>query len=347
MTGYEVCRRLRQNHSLNDLPVVFLTAKNQESDMLEALQAGGNDFISKPFRKAEVLARVGLHSRLASYARMTGRFVPWRGLEWLGYKSILDVRLGDAVDLDLTVMFTDLRDFTSITADMAPREIMRMINSYIRATAPVVARHGGLIDKYIGDGMMAIFRSPADAIRAAIKLIETVNEYNSANRSGGRRPGLTCRVALNSGGVTYGPMGYEERIELTPLSNVVNVASRLDGLAKVFGATLVAAEHMLASAPTDLPFRRLGSVSIRGRQEKLRLVEILAGETSDSLRRKIESRAEFEGNVELLESGQVSRALDGFLILARRDPGDQAVRYFLDQCRSQLASLVNTVDAAA
>jgi len=150
--------------------------------------------------------------------------------------------------------------------------------------------------------------------------------------------------------VTYGPMGYEERLELTPLSDVINVASRLDGLAKVLGATLIAAEHLITAAgvATDLPYRRLGRFSIRGRKEQIALAEILAGDDPLVISRKIASRELFEANVKLLEDDQVSRALDGFLALAKLDPEDMAVRHFLDRCQARVSALVRaTVQKAA
>jgi len=349
LNGYEVCRKLRERHSINDLPIIFLTARGQESDTLEALQAGGSDFVRKPFVKAELMARIALHSRLARYSRVTGRFVPWKGLEWLGYKSVLDIRLGEAVDMDLTVLFSDLRDFTQITELMPPRDIMRMINSYIGATAHVISDCGGMIDKFLGDGMMALFRSPADGIKAAVLLSAAVNQYNLAHRAGGKRAALSCRVALNSGAVTFGPVGYQDRLDITPISSMINAASRMDGLAKEYGASIIAAEAMVLAANVDqkqIPYRRLGNGHIRGQKESIPIVEILAGDPEAVRERKLASRTAFEACVHFLNEGSISRALEGFLALAQQYPEDQAIRYLLDRCQVLIKKMVDDSRAA-
>lgn len=112
MSGYEVCQRLRDRFPLQQLPVVMLTAKNQVADLVTAFESGANDYLVKPFIKSELLARIKTHLQLAKIACSYQRFVPYEYLHFLGKESILDVSLGDHISKTMTVMFSDIRDFT-------------------------------------------------------------------------------------------------------------------------------------------------------------------------------------------------------------------------------------------
>ncbi len=122
MTGYEVCQKIRDRFPAHELPIVMLTAKNQVQDIVEGFESGANDYLSKPIQKSEMLARIKTHINLAKLTLAYGRFVPHNFLKFLSRESILDVQLGDQVLKEMTVMFSDIRDFTTLSEAMTPKE---------------------------------------------------------------------------------------------------------------------------------------------------------------------------------------------------------------------------------
>src|SRR5919199_1818200 len=179
MTGYELCQKIRERFPANELPVVLLTAKNQVSDLVEGFSSGANDYLTKPVSKNELLARIKTHIRLAKINEAYGRFVPHEFLQFLERESIIDVQLGDQVQKEMTVLFADIRSFTTLSEKMSPKENFNFINAYLSRVSPVIRKYHGFIDKYIGDAVMALFpQSADDAIQAAIEMQKQVSLYN-------------------------------------------------------------------------------------------------------------------------------------------------------------------------
>jgi two-component system sensor histidine kinase ChiS len=157
MTGYEVCQKIRQQFPANELPVVMLTAKNQVSDLVIGLNVGANDYLTKPISKHELLARIKTHLQLSNINIAYSRFVPHEFLKLLNKESIIEVQLGDQVQKDMSILFSDIRNFTTLSERMTPTENFQFINSYLSRMEPAIRENHGFIDKYIGDGIMALF----------------------------------------------------------------------------------------------------------------------------------------------------------------------------------------------
>ena len=245
MTGYEVCEKIREKFTAIEVPIVMLTAKNQVSDLVQGFNAGANDFLTKPFVKNELLARIKTHIRLAKINAAYGRFVPHDFLRFLGHESIVDVRLGDQIQKEMTVLFSDIRSFTTISEAMTPQENFNFINSYLSRVNPVIRAHQGFIDKYIGDAIMALFPESADdAVRAAVEMQKQVIIYNQ-DRQLSNHPPITIGIGLHAGTLMLGTIGEEERMESTVIADAVNLASRLEGLTKVYGAGILVSGSIL------------------------------------------------------------------------------------------------------
>ncbi|HEY9666758.1 MAG TPA: response regulator, partial [Coleofasciculaceae cyanobacterium] len=186
MSGYAVCKKIREQFPATEMPIVMLTAKNQGSDLVEGLGAGANDYLTKPVSKHELLARIKTHIELAQLNITYSRFVPREFLRFLGHDSILNVRLGDQVQKEMTILFSDIRNFTTLSEEMSPKENFDFINSYLSRVGPVIRQHRGFIDKYIGDAVMALFPEAAeDALQAAINMQKQVVSYNEHRQKAG------------------------------------------------------------------------------------------------------------------------------------------------------------------
>ncbi|MGB7440928.1 MAG: ATP-binding protein, partial [Coleofasciculaceae cyanobacterium] len=268
MTGYEVCQKIREKFRASELPVVLLTAKNQVNDLVEGFVAGANDYLTKPISKYELLARIKTHIRLSKINVAYRRFVPHEFLEFLDRESIVEVQLGDSVQKEMTIMFSDIRSFTSLSEKMSPQENFDFINEYLKKVSPVIRKNQGFIDKYIGDAIMALFPKTADdALQAAIEIQRQVSIYNS-ERQAISKPPIAIGIGLHTGSLMLGTIGDEQRMESTVIADAVNLASRFEGLTKVYGAAILISGETLSrlSTPEKYAHRFLGKVKVKGKK---------------------------------------------------------------------------------
>jgi signal transduction histidine kinase/CheY-like chemotaxis protein len=169
MSGYELCQRIREKYLPSELPIIMITAKNQVSDLVEGLNTGANDYLTKPFSKDELLARLRTHLNLHNINAAAARFVPSAFIRSLGRESITDVQLGDHVEKEVTVLFADLRDYTGLAEKMTPEQNFKFVQSFNQRMGPVIQENGGFVNQYLGDGLMAIFTNgPDNALKAAV-----------------------------------------------------------------------------------------------------------------------------------------------------------------------------------
>ncbi|HEY9887533.1 MAG TPA: response regulator, partial [Candidatus Obscuribacterales bacterium] len=143
MTGFEVCRKLRESYPAHSLPIVMLTAKNQVGDLVEGLSSGANDYLTKPVSKSELLARLKTHLYLAKINQAYSRFVPREFLQFLQKESIVEVELGDQVQQHMSVLFADIRDFTTLSEQMNPEQNFKFINAFLSRMEPAIAENQG------------------------------------------------------------------------------------------------------------------------------------------------------------------------------------------------------------
>ncbi|MBD2184580.1 ATP-binding protein [Aerosakkonema funiforme] len=334
MTGYEVCKQIRQKYPPNQLPVVFLTAKEQASDLLECFGSGANDYLTKPISKNELLARIKIHIQLAKVNIAYGRFVPHEFLRFLKKESIIDVNLGDQVQKEMTILFSDIRSFTTLSENMSPKENFDFINSYLKRVGPVIRNHNGFIDKYIGDAIMALFPETAeDAVQAAINMQRQVTIYNSHRQKSGY-PTIAIGVGLHTGNLMLGTIGEEQRMESTVISDAVNLASRMEGLTKVYGAGIAISEQTLSrlDEPTKYNCRFLGRVRVKGKKAPVAVFEVYDADPEHSIELKTETRGKFEEGVYLYHQQKYSEACQIFHYLLQKNHQDKAVMYYVERC---------------
>ncbi|HLO50412.1 MAG TPA: response regulator, partial [Kamptonema sp.] len=310
MSGYEVCQILREKFPAIELPIVMLTAKNQVTDLVEGFNSGANDYLSKPFSKNELLARIKTHIRLAKINAAYGRFVPHEFLRFLGQESIVDVKLGDQIQQEMTVMFSDIRSFTTLSEGMSPQENFRFLNDYLSRVSPVIRNHNGFIDKYIGDAIMALFPESAnDAVAAAIAMQKQVNIYNEERKQTGYLP-ISIGVGLHTGSLMLGTIGSQERMESTVIADAVNLASRLEGLTKLYGAGVLISHKTLCCLDytENQKFRFLDRVMVKGKKAAVAIFEVFDGDAEEQNRLKTQTQARFEVAVFLYYQQQFDEA---------------------------------------
>jgi signal transduction histidine kinase/class 3 adenylate cyclase/ActR/RegA family two-component response regulator len=340
MSGYDVCRRLRESYLPSELPVVLLTAKNQVSDLVEGFAAGASDFLTKPFSRDELLSRVQLHLSLVRINDAFERFVPHQFLSTLGCDSVVKVRLGDQTEGIMTVLFSDIRSYTTLSEGMSPKENFDFINGYLRQVGPAIENNRGFVNQYYGDGIMAIFpESSSDAIRAGIEMQRRLVSYNESRLGKGRRP-VKIGIGIHTGRLMLGIIGDEQRLDTGVISDTVNTAARMEGLTKHFGSQIIASGSALDALgrTNGLQHRFLGRVRVKGRVGDLPVYEILDGEAADSRALKERTRPDFEAALEHYAAGRPEPAIAGFerVLLVHRD--DPAARRYMDRAARLLAT---------
>jgi two-component system sensor histidine kinase ChiS len=335
MTGYELCKKIREQFLPNDLPVVLLTAKNQVSDLVEGFGAGANDYLTKPISKNELLARIKTHIRLAKINAAYGRFVPHEFLRFLERESIVDVQLGDQVQKEMSVLFADIRSFTSLSEKMSPKENFDFLNACLSQISPVIRNHNGFIDKYIGDAIMALFpQNPDDAVQAAIDMQKQVMLYNSYLQKAGGEP-IAIGIGLHTGTLMLGTVGESERMETTVIADAVNLASRLEGLTKTYGVDILISEQTQKRLNDQLKenCRFLGRVKVKGKTQAVDIFEVYDSNPQQLIDLKSETRADFEQGVNLFVEEQFLQAEQIFQQVLQINKQDKVTQLYIERCR--------------
>jgi two-component system sensor histidine kinase ChiS len=331
MSGYEVCQKVRARYPANELPIVLLTAKDQIRDLVGGFEAGANDYLTKPFDKNELLARTKTHLRLAKINAAYGRFVPHEFLRFLEKESIVDVRLGDQVRGEMTILFSDIRSFTSLSESMTPQENFNFLNAYLGRVSPVIRQYNGFIDKYIGDTVMALFPDKAeDALQAAIAMRRELLYYNAYRQERGHKP-IGIGVGIHTGYLMLGTIGESKRMEGTVISDAVNLTSRLEGLNKLYGASIIISQDSLfsLSQPTNYQFRFLDRVQVKGKQEPVSIFEIFDGDPEEIKALKLKTSTDFEKGLLYYHNQEFTAARSHFEQVLSQNPADQAAQLYL------------------
>jgi class 3 adenylate cyclase/HAMP domain-containing protein len=282
------------------------------------------------------------NARQEALLRAYGRFVPHELLTLLDKGSILDVNLGDQVQKEMTVLFSDIRSFTRLSESMTPFENFNFINSYLRRMGPEIRANGGIIDKYIGDAIMALFPSrPDDAIAAAVAMHRKLITYNADRAKTGYVP-ISIGIGVNLGTLMLGTVGEHERMDGSVISDAVNLCSRLETLTRVYGSGILTTGRTLKalSSPGRVSSRFIDRVRVRGRREAVLVFEVLDGETDEQRRLRLSYRSEMAHAQRLYFSRDFTEAHGTFAALRRGNPGDPVLEIYQARCERLLKEQV-------
>jgi two-component system sensor histidine kinase ChiS len=248
----------------------------------------------------------------------------------LGHESIVDVRLGDQIQKEMTVLFSDIPFFTTLSEAMNPQENFNFINSYLSLVSPVIRAHQGFIDKYIGDAIMALFPESADdAVRAAVEMQKKVIIYNQ-HRQLSNYPPITIGIGLHAGTLMLGTIGEPERMASTVIADAVNLASRLEGLTKVYGAGILVSDSILERLGDQEKYmcRFVDRVTVKGQKPAVSVFEIYDADTEQSIELKQETATEFQRGVDLYFEQNFTKAQRIFNKICERNPQDKLAEIY-------------------
>jgi two-component system sensor histidine kinase ChiS len=350
MNGYTFCSKLRAKYPPHELPVIFLTVRNHVEDIVEGFNSGGNDFLVKPVLRMELYSRIRLHITLAKINKAYSRFVPTTFLNLLGKSDIMEVKLGDQIETNLTVMVADVRSFTTMSEQMSPQENFEFINQLLSYLGPTVRENGGFIDKFVGDGIMALFpTSPRDALAAAKDILDRLAVINAKRYIENQKP-IMLGIGLHNGTVMLGCVGEHGRMDATVIGDVVNVAFRIEELTKCFGSNILISHDVLDKLEQEKTHdtklhacRYHGKALLKGRERKVKIYEVFQGDNPEILEMKLATRQDFERAVALFEKGtrihhaeMVRRAKKMFEDIVTANHNDKGAKWYTQTCSQAL-----------
>jgi class 3 adenylate cyclase/HAMP domain-containing protein len=338
------------------LPIVFWIAsrllQKQLLDPLLALRgeagaiAGGDldHAIANTSRRDEIGSLATSFDMMRSAVRKTildlkqtnlsiERFVPHAFLSMIGKPSIVSVELGDNARKEMTVLFSDIRNFTTLSEKMTPDDNFSFINSYLELMGPVIRDNHGFIDKYIGDAIMALFENADDAVRCSLAMVDMLEQFNAGRTARGQPP-IAIGVGLNTGSLMLGTIGEKHRMDGTVISDAVNLGSRIESLTKVYKVGVLLSEFTYArlADPAAYDIRPIDIVVVKGKTRPVTIFEVFEHNSPADRKAKTRTRDLLLSGVAALHQHDTAAARRCFEESLALLPGDPAAANLLKAC---------------
>jgi len=239
---------------------------------------------------------------------------------------------------EATVMFTDVRGFTTITEEYGPQGTVSFLNEYFTLMVECINKQGGMLDKFIGDAIMACFGLPAAheddpdrAVKTAISMIRELWAWNEQRQKLGLKT-VDMGIGLNTDTVVSGNIGSPKRMDYTVIGDGVNLASRLESACKAYSAHILASESTITKLRGTYRYRDIDLVVVKGKTRPVRVYEILDYHTAESFPNMVDVIARFNESMNAYRSGNWSRARDGFRQCLGLNPADRLSETYIGRC---------------
>lgn len=302
----------------------FLAVINEMLNQTEVIHSGlylPVGLLVVVFAQSYILSLKTSNAFLTSelYAQTFQKFVPKQFLDRIAKDGLSSIKPGNAEKGEVTVLFSDIRSFTSIAEKMSADEVFAMLNEYLSYVEPPIRDNLGFVDKYMGDGIMALFEHSGNqqgadnAIKAALAMRRALETYNKIREQRNQAP-LAMGLGIHSGQVIIGTLGGNERMDSTAIGDAVNLCSRIEGMTKMYGANILVSSYTLQLVERKSSFiiRFVDYVVAKGKSEPIGICEILADDQS----------------VDADECRQLVAAFDKALACFRENKLDEARQYF-------------------
>lgn len=286
MSGFEVCRNLKQDSTTSHIPIIMLTAMADIDSRVYGLSIGADDYLEKPFSPRELIARVDRSLRAKTMAdsmqqrqqllrSMFERFVATPIVDQLISDPSL-VKLGGQLQ-EVSVLFADLEGFTSVSETLEPERVLQLLNSYLALLVKIILNYGGTVDKFLGDGVIALYNTPVpqpDHVARAVKsALHVQDELYWFHRS---LPDAISRMKINfgihTGMAVVGNIGTDRIMDFTAVGDTVNVAARLQTVAS--GGQILVSRDVYQKTSDFVFGRSRGSYQVKGRRQPIETYEI-------------------------------------------------------------------------
>lgn len=298
-------------------------------------------YLTKPWEEEDFLLTVEkgiqqyyLVDETVQQLEMFRKFVPREFLEKLGREHIVEVKLGDQIQQEMTIMFTDIRDFTSLSEQMTPKENFDFINAYLKRMGPIIRNHDGIIDKFLGDGIMALFPETSEsALKSALEMHKVVVQYNVQRISEGFKP-IKIGIGLHKGKLMLGTIGDKERMQSTVISDSVNVASRVENLTKYYSSGTLITEEAFSTLPKQhleqYNYRLLGKIKVKGKATPLSVYDFFDSDETSICELKKATLSDYNSGLEHFYNQQFKEAAKEFGKVILANEKDKAARHYFE-----------------
>jgi class 3 adenylate cyclase len=342
--GYETCRRIKEVPKTQNIPIIFITGKTETQDMIQGFQVGGVDYITKPFHKEEVSARIRNHLELqflrkANEERMKATMARYMGSELVETLTESGQEVMGTSNHEATILFSDIRGFTSLTEKLGAPETVAFLNRYFSLMVDCLHQEKGMLDKFIGDAIMAVFGVPfpykdhADrGLRAAISMINVLKEYNITRQSNGEDP-INIGIGLNSAPVVSGNIGSEDRMDYTVIGDGVNTAARIESICKYYGARIIICEYTEIELSGNYHLRELDRVYFKGKSKPRRIYEVLDHHTEKTFPHEEKILDKFNAGLQEYREKNWDKAQTAFQECLNLNPDDRPSQIYIERCQ--------------
>jgi adenylate cyclase len=272
MSGIQICRALRAIEDYKATPIIFVTGQDENTGLEEAFTSGADDFITKPFNPLVLRARLRGHLERMEYFRKLQRsqlalkqYLSRRNLEVVETAASTGI-LPPPEERDIAICFTDLRGFTALAEDMDPSQLFALVSSLLAEQVEIVHRHSGYVDKFGGDGVMAIFDGPDMVVQSclcALRIIDSARLKDSTDLMNIRRFG----IGIHTGRAVIGNIGSPDHLDYSAIGKTVNLAARLCGQAEATSVVVSKAVRDSVGNESRLHFHNERQVQVRGIKE--------------------------------------------------------------------------------
>lgn len=365
MDGFEVCKKLKADPKTQGVPVIFLTGRSDTEYLVKGFELGAVDYITKPFNNTELLHRINTHlelsqlrkglesqvaeqsdeisaanSKMEEANRIFSAFVPQTFINLLEREDILEIKLGDHAEMEMAVLFADIVGFTDLAAKMGPEASFRFINAYLSWISPIIRMNKGLIDKYAGDTIMAIFpESVGDALQSAVEMQQAMQRFNEQFIAAGIPP-IRIGIGVHWGKLMLGIVGEAERMATNVISDAINVAARLERLTRRYDVGIVTSGVALEHLGDNRTYsaRPIDRIRVKGRGETTNVYEIYDGDSAERKALKEATHDEYTEGVELYYERQFTEANLRIARVLSQTPNDKVVRQFQQRIAAAIAN---------
>lgn len=254
----------------------------------------------------------------------------------LGVDNIRDVDAGQNIECKVAVVFMDVRNFTALSEDLSAQDTFDTINTLFSAAIPIIHNHGGIIDKFIGDAIMAIFPDEPDAAILAVN--EILTSIPGLSLPASVEGELHVGAGINSGFVILGALGNYERMDITVIGDAVNLASRLESLNKTYKTSFIVSESTLYAldSPQDFNARMIDRIRVKGKVRPQSVYEIFDAYPLAKRQAILSTNYQFENALAHYHLGHVERAHELIKQVIVSSPADEVAKLYLDRCERYL-----------
>ena len=261
------------------------------------------------------------------------KFIPKEFIKYFGKSNVLELELGNQVQKEVTTMFCDIRNSTNISTSLSLEENFNFVNSYLNLISPIIRKYNGFVDKYLGDGILAVFTKSEQALNCSKAIFSAIEDKNMKQK---KYPSLKASISLNTGEVVFGVVGEEARKSLTIVSDSVNFAGKMEDVNKYFGTSIIFSKSTLNSLPAnmDLAYRYIGTLKENGFD--IPIFESLEVYGKIKRQKLLTQKGLFENAVRFFNEKDYKKASDIFKNILKNNKEDEVSYIYYSRCEENL-----------